>query len=193
MEIEFAKPTPEQAELQKLFAEEPSKEAIKTATFILNNYSKDSQEDIICLAFVLERHSRKRKDILDKILSEFPVGNISEHTIESLPERISYYLKELAEYTQRVEDLEDKKLDPKQPICTKCVNNLTYYDGWHCMCEEKDLDRNCWVNFDNSWEKCADRLFVYAEEIRCIVVDSALYEAVCEDIADYKRLKNEKE
>jgi hypothetical protein len=147
MEIEFTKPTPEQAELQKLFAEEPSKEAIRTATFILNNYSKDSQEDIICLAFVLERHSRKRKDILDKILSEFPVGNISEHTVESLPERISYYLKELAEYTQRVEDLEDKKLDPKQPICTKCVNNLSYYDGWHCMCEEKDFDRNCWVNF----------------------------------------------
>lgn len=132
-------------------------------------------------------NDKQYKDILEKILSEFPVGNIKEHTIESLPERISYYLKELAEYTQRVED---KKLDPKRPICTKCINNLTYYDGWHCMCEVKDIDRNCWVNFDNSWEKCADRLFIYAEEIKCTVVDRALYEAVCEDVADYNRLKN---
>jgi predicted RNase H-like nuclease (RuvC/YqgF family) len=46
------------------------------------------------------------KDILYQILREFPVGNINQHTIESLPERISYYLKELSEYTQRVEDLE---------------------------------------------------------------------------------------
>ena len=46
------------------------------------------------------------KEITDKILQEFPVGNIAEHTIESIPERISYYLKELTEYTQRVEDLE---------------------------------------------------------------------------------------
>ena len=93
------------------------------------------------------------KIITDKILREFPVGNITEHTIESIPERISYYLKELAEYTQRVEDLEDKKLDPKQPICTKCVNNLTYYDGWHCMCELNDIDEECWVNFDERDKK----------------------------------------
>ena len=46
------------------------------------------------------------KSITDKILYEFPVGNITEHTIESIPERISYYLKELTEYTQRVENLE---------------------------------------------------------------------------------------
>lgn len=42
------------------------------------------------------------------------------------------------------------ELDPKQPICTKCVNNLTYYDGWHCMCEYKDLDYDCWVNFTHN-------------------------------------------
>lgn len=88
--------------------------------------------------------------IINDTLRELPVGNISTHTPESIPERVSYYLKELAEYTQRVEDLENKKLDPKQPICTKCVNNLTYYDGWHCQCEEKDFDRNCWVNFGHN-------------------------------------------
>jgi hypothetical protein len=57
----------------------------------------------------------KLKIITDKILREFPVGNISEHTIESLPERISYYLKELAEYTQRVEAWE------------KCADDLVDY------------------------------------------------------------------
>jgi hypothetical protein len=148
MKIEICKPTPEQAELQNLFAEVPSKEAIERATYLLNNYSKDSEADIICLALSIDRRlreSKQHKDILDQILREFPVGNIAEHTIESLPERISYYLKELAEYTQRVED----------------------------------------------WEECADRLSIYAEEIQCTVTDRALWEVACEDVAEYKRLKNE--
>ena len=197
MEIEICKPTPEQEELQKLFAEVPSKEAIERATYLLNNYSKDSEADIICLALSIDRRlreSKQQKDILDQILREFPVGNIAEHTIESLPERISYYLKELAEYTQRVEDLEDKKLDPKQPICTKCINNLTYYDGWHCMCEEKDVDHNCWVNFDDSWEKCADHLIDFAEIIKATegnsTRNSEYYNRACAVIETYKRLKN---
>jgi hypothetical protein len=147
----------------------PSKEAIQRATHILNDYSKDSHADIICLALAFDRQHRQakqNKDILDKILKEFPVGNIKEHTVESLPERISYYLKELAEYTQRVEDIEDKKLDHEQPICTKCISNLTYYDGWHCMCEEKEIDRTCWINFETSdvWKSCADDLIDYARE-----------------------------
>jgi hypothetical protein len=83
--------------------ETPSKEALRRADYILNHYSRDSRADIICLARALDKHDKQYKDILDKILSEFPVGNIAEHTIESLPERISYYLKELAEYTQKVE------------------------------------------------------------------------------------------
>ena len=56
--------------------------------------------------FLLLEEYNKLKNITDRILREFPVGNIAEHTIESIPERISYYLKELTEYTQRVEDLE---------------------------------------------------------------------------------------
>jgi hypothetical protein len=43
--------------------------------------------------------------------------------------------------------LEEMQLNPLQPICTKCVTNLTYYDGWHCRCEVKDIDKKCWVNF----------------------------------------------
>jgi hypothetical protein len=42
-----------------------------------------------------------------------------------------------------------------------------------------------------AWQKCADRLFVYAEEIQCTVVNRALREVACEDVAGYKRLKNE--
>ena len=53
------------------------------------------------------------KSITDKILREFPVGNIAEHTIESIPDRISYYLKELAEYTQKAEDLEEELMQLK--------------------------------------------------------------------------------
>jgi hypothetical protein len=54
------------------------------------------------------------------------------------------------------------------------------------MNEVEELSRKL-----EEWKKCADRLFVYAEEIQCIVVDRALWEVVCEDVAEYKRLKNE--
>jgi hypothetical protein len=40
-----------------------------------------------------------------------------------------------------------------------------------------------------AWQKCADRLSVYAEEIQCTVMDRALWEVACEDVAEYKRLK----
>ncbi len=39
------------------------------------------------------------------------------------------------------------------------------------------------------WEKCADRLFVYAEEVQATIINRAQYETVCEDIEQYKILK----
>lgn len=65
--------------------------------------------------FLLLEEYNKLKAITDRILSEFPVGNITEHTIESIPDRISFYLKELAEYTQKAEDWEE------------CAENLVDY------------------------------------------------------------------
>ena len=53
-----------------------------------------------------------------------------------------------------------------------------------------ELVEELYVKLD-AWEKCADRLFVYAEEIKCTVHNMAVYEAVCSDIADYRRLKDE--
>ena len=101
MEIEINKPKIEDEELQKLFAEFPSKAAIKRAKYILNQYSKDSDVDIQCLAFSLDRADRKLK----------------------------------------------------------------------------------------AWEKCADRLFVYAMETLSNAPNMALYEAVKEDILAYNKLK----
>jgi hypothetical protein len=62
MEIEINKPKIEDEELQRLFAEFPSKAAIKRAKYILNQYSKDSDVDIQCLAFSLDRADRRSKD-----------------------------------------------------------------------------------------------------------------------------------
>jgi hypothetical protein len=59
-------------------------------------------------------------------------------------------LKEgLEALSKKAKDLETYKisLDPNQPICTKCVRNLFFYDGWNCNCRETDLDKNNWVNF----------------------------------------------
>lgn len=55
------------------------------------------------------------EQIIHDTLRELPVGSISRHTPESIPERVSYYLKELAEYTQRVEAWES------------CADNLVDY------------------------------------------------------------------
>jgi hypothetical protein len=40
-----------------------------------------------------------------------------------------------------------------------------------------------------AWEKCADRLFVYATEALSNSTNIALYEKVKEDILEYNRLK----
>ena len=39
------------------------------------------------------------------------------------------------------------------------------------------------------WEACADRLFVYADEVKCGTHNQALWEAACQDIEEYKKLK----
>ena len=62
-----------------------------------------------------EEEIETHKNIINETLRELPVGNISTHTPESIPERVSYYLKELAEYTQRVEAWE------------KCADDLVDY------------------------------------------------------------------
>ena len=46
------------------------------------------------------------------------------------------------------EKTNDKPLDSKIPFCTKCDQNLVYYDGWHCHCEVKDIDQSCWLNLE---------------------------------------------
>ena len=43
---------------------------------------------------------------------------------------------------------------------------------------------------DNKWEKCADRLFVYAMETLSTATNMALYEVAKEDVLVYNRLKN---
>jgi hypothetical protein len=42
---------------------------------------------------------------------------------------------------------------------------------------------------DNRWEKCADRLFVYAMETLSTATNMALYEVAKEDILEYNKLK----
>lgn len=44
-----------------------------------------------------------------------------------------------------------------------------------------------------AWQKCADRLFVYAMETLSIATNMALYEAAKEDVLEYNRLKYESE
>lgn len=39
------------------------------------------------------------------------------------------------------------------------------------------------------WEACADMLFVYADEVKCGTHNQALWEAACQDIENYKKLK----
>ena len=43
------------------------------------------------------------------------------------------------------------------------------------------------------WEACADRLFVWADEVRCGTTNQALYESVKEDIIKYNKylIKND--
>ena len=69
-------------------------------------------EMVNIIASIMEE---KYMQIINDTLRELPVNSISRHTPESIPERVSYYLKELAEYTQRVEAWES------------CADNLVDY------------------------------------------------------------------
>jgi len=41
------------------------------------------------------------------------------------------------------------------------------------------------------WEECADMLFVYADEVKYGTHNQALWEAACQDIEKYKKLKEQ--
>ena len=64
----------------------------------------------------------------------------------------------------------------------KCIDNP--HDG-------STLDNFLLLENLKAWEKCADRLFVYAEEIRATTNSRAMFEAAKEDITEYIRLKHE--
>ena len=42
---------------------------------------------------------------------------------------------------------------------------------------------------DIKWEACADMLFAWADELKCGTTNRAIYEAVCQDIEKYRKLK----
>ena len=44
-----------------------------------------------------------------------------------------------------------------------------------------------------AWQKCADNLFEYADEVKCGTGNEALWRAACRDVEKYKELKNERE
>jgi hypothetical protein len=63
--------------------------------------------------------------------------------------------------------------------------NMTDKEAIQCLMKEVDeLSAKL-----EAWEKCADRLFVHAEEIRTTVNSRAMFESARDDIAEYIRLK----
>ena len=85
------------------------------------------------------------KDVLEKILSEFPVGNIREHTIESLPERISYYLKELTTASLEAEAWEncaDELIIHAKNIEATTLNMIYYEAAQKAIKEYERLKSN---------------------------------------------------
>jgi hypothetical protein len=65
--------------------------------------------------------------------------------------------------------------------------NMTDKEAIQCLMKEVDeLSAKL-----EAWEKCADRLFVYAEEILTTVNSRAMLESARDDIAEYIRLKRE--
>ena len=71
-------------------------------------------------------------------------------------------------------EIEEKEIDG-----IKYVPAKAFYDMWKQLGEDID-----------AWKACADMLFAWADEVRCGTHSQALYEAVCEDIEKYKKLKN---
>jgi hypothetical protein len=62
-----------------------------------------------------------------------------------------------------------------EPICVACKQNLVYYDGWHCYCE--DADPKNWINFDECDKK------VLEEDKKILQVEIVALRAVISKIA----------
>jgi hypothetical protein len=103
--------------------------------------------------------------------------------MNTIHELIKSYTDQIADYEKLINKLTldnekfEKHLDPKQPICTKCKHNLHYYDGWHCICEMNDLDKECWINFDERDKK------VLEEDKKILQDEIAALRAVISKIA----------
>ena len=70
-------------------------------------------------------------------------------------------------------EIEEKEIDG-----IKYVPAKAFYDMWKQLGEEIVV-----------WEACADMLFVWADELKCGTTNQAIYEAVCQDIEKYRKLK----
>ena len=87
-----------------------------------------------------DHHIAPLQKIIDDTLKALPVGNITTHTPDSIPDRVRYYVEEFARLSHEI----DKLIDHRKPHCKGCMTNLVYYDGWHCECEGVDAIKN-WV------------------------------------------------
>lgn len=73
---------------------------------IMEKTIEDYQKEIKSLKNELECYKKngdvksdvvkRQKDILDKTLFELPVGSITQHTYENIPERVAYYIEQYA-------------------------------------------------------------------------------------------------
>jgi cell division septum initiation protein DivIVA len=87
---------------EKYDAYDESSMTKSTMTKTIEQYQQDClwyQNEIFKLRKELETEtdvSKIQRDILDKTLFELPVGNVTSHSYENIPERVKYYVRENA-------------------------------------------------------------------------------------------------
>ena len=70
----------------------------------------------------------------------------------------------------------------------KIIDNLTTeLEEYRSIAEKVGAAKA--VSDKAKWEEVADMLFVYAEEVKCGTHNHALWEAACQDIEKYRKLK----
>jgi hypothetical protein len=78
----------------------------------------------------IERELAKAHEILEQTLNQLPVGNISTHNIESIPERVKNVLKQLEEAQRDLYDWCDASFILMEQLNQLLVTSKALVDRW---------------------------------------------------------------
>ena len=133
----------------------------------------------------LQKKYQDLRNIIDHIIGWIKAGHsISLDTIEYIEVVLSEHDKNMN--NDQIKAYSDQTIEIQE--LKKTIQDLTAeLEEYRSIAEKIGAEKA--VSEKAKWEEIADMLFVYAEEVKCGTHNQALWEAACQDIEKYRKLK----